>query len=293
MAHTKSWDEAAPAAGDALSSGDDEIRDLKVAIRERMNAGGIKWAAGTDEDFGKLMCGVQGTTGVLSLLESEAGAVVCTVNDGTDVGGNKEFEVGDAFGGSEQYDLRSHTITGRDITLDAASGTPGAATLDTSAGSLVTETGAFSAIICNRFGDEGTVTSSGSYQTVIQEDIATRGAHWGGGGGGVVVLAYLQVYITGLAASDIVSLDVRLGATGGPYYEYTNKYLLAPDASVAGTMSIMTTIPVMATDVPANDVTETFLVQVKNGSTATKNCTIYSGESQLMLINLRDTTAVA
>lgn len=35
-AHTKSWDETAPAGTDSVSSGDDEIRDLKVAVRERL-----------------------------------------------------------------------------------------------------------------------------------------------------------------------------------------------------------------------------------------------------------------
>lgn len=36
MAFTKTWNEAAPAGGDNPRSGDDEIRDLKFALRERL-----------------------------------------------------------------------------------------------------------------------------------------------------------------------------------------------------------------------------------------------------------------
>jgi len=36
MAFTKNWDESKPAGGDNISRGDDEIRDFKTAIRERL-----------------------------------------------------------------------------------------------------------------------------------------------------------------------------------------------------------------------------------------------------------------
>ncbi len=38
MAYTNSWDETAPAGTDAISSGDDEIRQFKLDIRERLNS---------------------------------------------------------------------------------------------------------------------------------------------------------------------------------------------------------------------------------------------------------------
>jgi len=38
MAYTNAWDETAPAGTDAISSGDDEIRQFKLDIRERLNS---------------------------------------------------------------------------------------------------------------------------------------------------------------------------------------------------------------------------------------------------------------
>ncbi len=51
MAYTNSWDETAPAGTDAISSGDNEIRQFKLDIRERLNtllAGGSALANNTD-----------------------------------------------------------------------------------------------------------------------------------------------------------------------------------------------------------------------------------------------------
>ena len=36
MAFTKTWDESTPAAGEDISTGDDKIRELKYAVRERL-----------------------------------------------------------------------------------------------------------------------------------------------------------------------------------------------------------------------------------------------------------------
>lgn len=47
-----SWDTTTPAGGDAVSSGDDKIRELKRAIEERMKNLGLKWPAGTDAASG-------------------------------------------------------------------------------------------------------------------------------------------------------------------------------------------------------------------------------------------------
>lgn len=122
MALVVPWDETLPANTDSLTDGDDKIRDFKKAVRERMNNGGIKWepagGASTDQDAGKLTCGVQGTTGILTLIENEAEVVICTVRDGTDAGGVKEYEFGDGIAGSEAYRVVADVVAGnREHTL--------------------------------------------------------------------------------------------------------------------------------------------------------------------------------
>jgi hypothetical protein len=47
-----SWDTTTPAGGDAVSSGDDKIRELKRAVEERMKNLGLKWPSGTDAASG-------------------------------------------------------------------------------------------------------------------------------------------------------------------------------------------------------------------------------------------------
>lgn len=135
MAIVEAWASLLPTDSDALSDGDNKIRDYKRALRERMVNGGILWepngGATTDQDAGKLTCGVQGTTGILSLFENAAGVIICTVRDGTDAGGIKQLEIGDTIGGSEQYDLRSHSLTCRDFQ------TSGAGTVDLSSGDTI------------------------------------------------------------------------------------------------------------------------------------------------------------
>lgn len=116
MAVTKAWDETDPTDADALTDGNEAIKDLKQAIRERQINGGVKWGLGggptTDADDGKLTCGIQGTTGILTLIENEAEVVICTIKDGTDAGAIKEFEFGDGIAGSEQYRVTAHTLRG-------------------------------------------------------------------------------------------------------------------------------------------------------------------------------------
>jgi hypothetical protein len=52
MAYTKTWDETKPAGSRALNLGDDDIREFKFAIRERLQGGGMYFPSTNDNDAG-------------------------------------------------------------------------------------------------------------------------------------------------------------------------------------------------------------------------------------------------
>lgn len=203
MAVTKAWDETLPQDADALSIGDDEIRDMKQALRERLRNGGIKWGVGggptTDVDDGKLTCGVQGTTGILSLVENEAGTIINTIRDGTDVGGLKQWEIGDAIGGSEQYDLRSHDITARDFNMS------GAGTADFSPGTLTMAANTVHTI--QHDSNAGSLTLTGTYATV---DTATAITTKSGTAGPILIMWSGIVRLQSGGSANTPGLDIKI-----------------------------------------------------------------------------------
>lgn len=52
MVYTKQWDETKPAGSRALSLGDDDIREFKTAIRERLQGGGMYFPSTNDDNAG-------------------------------------------------------------------------------------------------------------------------------------------------------------------------------------------------------------------------------------------------
>lgn len=52
MVYTKTWDETKPAGSRALNLGDDDIREFKTAIRERLQGGGMYFPSTDDNDAG-------------------------------------------------------------------------------------------------------------------------------------------------------------------------------------------------------------------------------------------------
>ena len=85
-APTDSWDETLPADARNPALGDDDIRDFKRQVRERMVNGGHTWEVGgpsLDVDAGQHTCGVQGTTGVMDLAHEADGDVLIQCRDDT------------------------------------------------------------------------------------------------------------------------------------------------------------------------------------------------------------------
>ena len=83
MAVTETWDEAVPAGSRDPRLGDDDIRSLKLAIRQRMDNGGQVWEApsGLDTEAGRHRCDPTARTFII--YEDDASTPIVTINDST------------------------------------------------------------------------------------------------------------------------------------------------------------------------------------------------------------------
>lgn len=82
---TLTWDaayEATPAGSDAVSGGDDRIRELKVAVRERMLVGGHLWQETTNTHDGKHTVNADGS-GAWNVYKTDKTTVALEVTDTT------------------------------------------------------------------------------------------------------------------------------------------------------------------------------------------------------------------
>lgn len=110
MAHTITWDETAPASGDDPRDGDDEIRDDKIAVRERLRLGGHHWEIGgpsLDNNAGKLACGVQAAN-LLTLYETDLTTAALQLNDSTSV-----VTAGDGLAGANSWTFLADVLQGK------------------------------------------------------------------------------------------------------------------------------------------------------------------------------------
>ncbi len=121
MALVDPWDHTSPDGADNPKQGDDEMRTIKRATTERHNQGGVHWtnSASVDQDDGKSMCGVQGTTGTLELAYEEDGDALITCRDDTAAADASQVDIGDGVGGSREYqlnvqDVNCDTVTAAD-----------------------------------------------------------------------------------------------------------------------------------------------------------------------------------
>jgi len=115
MALAITWDETAPASGDDPRDGDNEIRDLKVALRERLRQGGLVWEVtgpSKDNEAGKIACGVQAAN-VWRVYETDKTTIVLDINDST-----KKVVVGDGLTGVRPYTLEIDKVQADEVVVD-------------------------------------------------------------------------------------------------------------------------------------------------------------------------------
>lgn len=123
-APTDQWDETKPADSRQAKLGDDDIREFKRQIRERMNWAGQVWedgssgAAAIDTDAAKLKCGVQGTTGTLVAALEEDGDDMLVFRDDTAAANASEVDIGDGTAGARPYTLNVDEINANTVTGD-------------------------------------------------------------------------------------------------------------------------------------------------------------------------------
>lgn len=81
MAITKSWDDTVPAGTDDPRDGDNEIRDLKTALEERLKEGtGLSWPDGTVATSGRPVCGAQATD-KYTIYESDIATIAMELDE--------------------------------------------------------------------------------------------------------------------------------------------------------------------------------------------------------------------
>jgi hypothetical protein len=116
MALADVYQEATPASTDDPREGDDRIRELKRAIRERATQGGIYFEnSGTiDQDGGKICAGIQATN-LLTFYMTDKTADMMLFNDSTLVA-----TLGDGKAGSNAWSLVVDNIDVDSIATDAA-----------------------------------------------------------------------------------------------------------------------------------------------------------------------------
>ena len=106
MALVDPYQVTTPAGSDDPRDGDDRIRELKRALRERFTQGGIYFEnSGTiDQDGGKICAGIQATNELI-FYETDKTTSMADFNDST-----KDLTLGDGKNGSNQYQLICHDI---------------------------------------------------------------------------------------------------------------------------------------------------------------------------------------
>ena len=123
MAISEPFDPATPPGSEQLSTGDDKIRSLKLAIREREERGGHYWPVAVagpvpSNDTGKHCCGgdPQGDTKQFIVYEEDRTTAAVTID--TDEGGIQSVTLGDGVAGSNAYTLKADVLRGkRDHTI--------------------------------------------------------------------------------------------------------------------------------------------------------------------------------
>jgi hypothetical protein len=118
MPISEPFDPATPPGTEAISGGDDRIRSVKTAVRERAERGGHYWpiaVAGPvpSNDTGKHCCGAdpQGDTKQFIVYEDDRVTAAVTVD--TDDGGIQSVTLGDGIAGSNAYTLKADLIAGK------------------------------------------------------------------------------------------------------------------------------------------------------------------------------------
>jgi hypothetical protein len=114
MAHADPFQTTTPAGTDDPRDGDDRIRELKRALKERLTLGGIYMDdSGTpDDEAGRLAAGIQAPN-VLSVYETDRSTVMAQFNDST-----QDLTLGDGKNGANQYQLIAHDIDIYDANID-------------------------------------------------------------------------------------------------------------------------------------------------------------------------------
>ncbi len=263
MSHAVIWDAATPLGSADPVGGDDQIRDIKAAVVERMAFGGIKWTTDTilanQNDDGKIAAGIQATD-LLTFYETDLTTTMCSWNDLTEI-----YTLGTGKAGS--WTLKC--------------GTTDTGTVDTN--NLIINTGwtppanmVISTNIAVGNCTKGEITSAGSilctagagYVTLASTTITTTLTP----GARMLVLCSLQILPAGTGTYSIKIQADRDGSTGWAT-DLTSTTFLQAEAPITGGAEQLVSWHTLDTSASSNDNTTAVGYRIQL-SAVTSNITV-------------------